>query len=222
MIKELIKDISYDKISLDQALTRAKLIAYKIDNDEFISWISRELNGYDDLDIIPEYRELHCDIVARVENPYNGTRLVPIDLTEFDRSIDGNLYKFNYTLSIFGVEQNLEAVKHSNEQYGYIDFPIEIVRDISKLVQQNNISDVSRKMQFSQLHNILSITKQRLLDTLLELNKAFPDLEDEYMNDDKKDTASQIITTYIYGNNASSNVGVGKDFTQGISNSYTE
>ncbi|PKH78887.1 hypothetical protein CXF60_13020 [Psychrobacter sp. 4Bb] len=222
MIKELIKDISYDKISLDQALTRAKLIAYKIDNDEFISWISRELNGYDDLDIIPEYRELHCDIVARVENPYNGTRLVPIDLTEFDRSIDGNLYKFNYTLSIFGVEQNLEAVKHSNEQYGYIDFPIEIVRDISKLVQQNNISAVSRKMQFSQLHNILSITKQRLLDTLLELNKAFPDLEDEYMNDDKKDTASQIITTYIYGNNASSNVGVGKDFTQGISNSYTE
>lgn len=222
MIKELIKDISYDKISLDQALTRAKLIAYKIDNDEFISWISRELNGYDDLDIIPEYRELHCDIVARVENPYNGTRLVPIDLTEFDRSIDGNLYKFNYTLSIFGVEQNLEAVKHSNEQYGYIDFPIEIVRDISKLVQQNNISAVSRKMQFSQLHNILSITKQMLLDTLLELNKAFPDLEDEYMNDDKKDTASQIITTYIYGNNASSNVGVGKDFTQGISNSYTE
>ncbi|WP_286740415.1 hypothetical protein [Psychrobacter sp. UBA3068] len=222
MIKELIKDISYDKISLDQALTRAKLIAYKIDNEEFISWISRELNGYDDLDVIPEYRELHCDIVARVENPYSGTRLVPIDLTEFDRSIDGNLYKFNYTLSIFGVEQNLEAVKHSNEQHGYIDFPIEIVRDISKLVQQNNISAVSRKMQFSQLHNILSITKQRLLDTLLELNKAFPDLEDEYMNDDKKDTASQIITTNIYGNNASSNVGVGKDFTQGISNSYTE
>ncbi|KAA0928933.1 hypothetical protein FQ082_04420 [Psychrobacter sp. ANT_H56B] len=41
------------------------------------------------------------------------------------------------------------------------------------------------------------------------------------MNDDKKDTASQIITN-IYGNNASSNVGVGQNFTQGISNSYTE
>ncbi|AAZ19464.1 hypothetical protein Psyc_1616 [Psychrobacter arcticus 273-4] len=221
MIKELIKDISYDKISLNQALTRAKLIAYKIDNNEFISWINKELNGYDDLDIVPEYRQLACDIVAKVENPYHGSKRVPIDLTELNQNIEGNLYKFNYISGISNIEQNLENVNHSNEQYGYIDLPIGIVRSIINIVQQNNISAVSRKMQFGQLHNILSTTKQKLLDTLLELNRAFPNLEDEYMNDDKKDTASQIITN-IYGNNASSNVGVGQNFTQGISNSYTE
>ncbi|WP_352338599.1 hypothetical protein [Psychrobacter sp. 16-MNA-CIBAN-0192] len=222
MIKELIKDISYDKISLNQALTRAKLIAYKIDNDDFIGWINKELNGYDDSDIIPEYRVLYCDIVATVEYPYHSTRLIPVDLTNFDKSIGGGFYKFEYKLSISNVEQNLENVKHSNEQHGYIDFPIEVVRDICKLVRQNNISAVSRKIQFGKLYNILNMTKQKLLDTLLELNKAFPNLEDEYMNnDDNKEIANQIVTN-IYGNNASSNVGVGQNFTQGISNSYTE
>ena len=47
MIKDLIKDIAYDKISVTQALTRAKLIAYKIRNDTFKNWISNELNGYE-------------------------------------------------------------------------------------------------------------------------------------------------------------------------------
>ncbi|MDN5665931.1 MAG: hypothetical protein L0G41_06850 [Psychrobacter sp.] len=221
MIKELIKDISYDKISLNQALTRAKLIAYKIDNDEFISWINKELNGYDDLDIVPEYREFYCEMFAKVQNPYSGSKNVPIDLTEIDERIDGSLYNYVHMAGILNIEQNIIDAKDANEQYGYIDFPIEIVRDVRRIFEREDIIAVRRRIVFGRLHNILNMTKQKLLDTLLELNKVFPNLEDEYMNDDKKDTASQIITN-IYGNNASSNVGVGQNFTQGISNSYTE
>ena len=221
MIKELIKDISYDKISLNQALTRAKLIAYKIDNEEFISWINKELNGYDNLDTVPEYREFYCEMFAKVQNPYSGSKNVPIDLTEIDERIDGNLYNYVHMAGILNIEQNIIDAKDANEQYGYIDFPIEIVRDVRRIFEREDIIAVRRRIVFGRLHNILNMTKQKLLDTLLELNKAFPNLEDEYMNDDKKDTASQIITN-IYGNNASSNVGVGQNFTQGISNSYTE
>lgn len=221
MIKELIKDISYDKISLNQALTRAKLIAYKIDNEEFISWISKELNGYDDLDTVPEYREFYCEMFAKVQNPYSGSKNVAIDLTEIDERIDGNLYNYVHMAGILNIEQNIIDAKDANEQYGYIYFPIEIVRDVRRIFEREDIIAVRRRIVFGRLHNILNMTKQKLLDTLLELNKAFPNLEDEYMNDDKKDTASQIITN-IYGNNASSNVGVGQNFTQGISNSYTE
>lgn len=221
MIKDLIKNLSYDNISLNQALTRAKLIAYKIDNDEFIGWINKELNGYDDSDIVPEYREFYCEMFAKVQNPYYGSKNIPIDLTEIDERIDGKLYNYVHTAGILNIEQNIIDAKDANEQYGYIDFPIEIVRDVRRMFEREDIVAVRRRIVFGRLHNILNMTKQKLLDTLLELNKAFPNLEDEYMNDDKKDTASQIITN-IYGNNASSNVGVGQNFTQDISNSYTE
>lgn len=215
MIKELIKDISYDKISLNQALTRAKLIAYKIDNGEFISWINNELNGYEDSSFVPEYRKFYCDIFVKVENPYYGSRLTPIDLTEINKQVGVNPYSYIHRSGILNIEKNLTEAQNANEQYGYVDFPIEIVKNIRDIFQNNDISALRRRIQFGNLNNILNVAKQKLLDTLLELNKAFPNLEDEYMNDDKKDTASQIITN-IYGNNASSNIGVGQNFTQGI------
>ena len=55
MIKELIKDLTYDKISINQALTRAKLIAYEINNEDFKNWINKELNGYLTDNKLPEY-----------------------------------------------------------------------------------------------------------------------------------------------------------------------
>ena len=137
MIKELIKDISYDKISLNQALTRAKLIAYKIDNGEFISWINNELNGYEDSSFVPEYREFYCDIFAKVENPYYGSRLTPINLTEINKQVGVNPYSYIHRSGILNIEKNLTEAQNANEQYGYVDFPIEIVKNIRKIIQNN-------------------------------------------------------------------------------------
>lgn len=223
MIKKLISDISYDKVSITQALTRAKIIAYQIDNNEFKDWINRELNGYDDEESVPNYRQLSCDIFAQLDDTYHGTRIVPIDLSSINNQVDWDIYQIAHTGSISSIEENYLNSESSNETYGYIDFPIKMIIPIRKMTQRYDISAIKRKLQFSQLRDILNMTKQLLLDTLLELNKAFPNLKDDYMIDEeKKEIASQIITTNIYGNNASSNVGVGKDFTQGISNNYTE
>ncbi|WP_157849267.1 hypothetical protein [Flavobacterium sp. Root420] len=46
MIKQLITDLSYDQISLIQGLSRAKLIAFEIQNSDFKNWIVSELKGY--------------------------------------------------------------------------------------------------------------------------------------------------------------------------------
>lgn len=222
MIKKLISDISYDKVSMTQALTRAKVIAYQIDNDEFKNWINRELNGYENEESVPNYRQLSCEIFAQLDDIYHGTRIVPIDLSSINDQVDWDIYQVKHTGSISSVEENYLNSESSNETYGYIDFPIKMMISIQKMTQRYDISAIKRKLQFSQLGNILNMTKQLLLDTLLELNKAFPNLKDDYMIDEeKKEVAKQIITN-IYGNNASSNVGVGHGFTQGISNSYTE
>jgi AbiTii-like protein len=64
MIKDLIYDIAYDKINLSQALSRSKLLAYKIDNDNFKEWLRKELEGYDYTDkLMPAYRRIQLPIV---------------------------------------------------------------------------------------------------------------------------------------------------------------
>ena len=67
MIKNLISDLIHKKISLSEALTRAKLISLEINNETFRNWLKRELEGYnyDDEDL-PLYRQIYSPMYLEV------------------------------------------------------------------------------------------------------------------------------------------------------------
>ena len=46
-------------IDLSIILSKDKILAYKLKNKEFKDWVENELNGYDDGDLLPEYRKLY-------------------------------------------------------------------------------------------------------------------------------------------------------------------
>src|SRR5690554_7760133 len=93
MIKQLIEDITFEKITLSQALTRAKIIAYKINNDDFKEWLVGEINGGYKGRELPKYRIIPCDIFAEVNVPFQGTKTIPMDVTEV-KDLEGG-YSFN-------------------------------------------------------------------------------------------------------------------------------
>jgi AbiTii len=47
MLKKLINDLARESITLNQGLTRGKLIGAQIKNDAFTKWVTQELSGYD-------------------------------------------------------------------------------------------------------------------------------------------------------------------------------
>ena len=217
MIKDLIKDLSYDRITLTQALNRAKIIAYEIENSDFKNWISNELNGYDTKDL-PSYRIVPCVIVGTIENPMIGRRTLPIDMSRINsaKGSDGDVTKMSIIQSIDLIEKNIEG--NSGGEYGYEAMPQDVVEMFKKYFDQPHLVEVNRRIQYSQYQHILNLTKQKLIDTLLELNIAFPNLEDNYEATEKnKAITNTIINNYINGENASSNVGVGDNFSQTIS-----
>lgn len=219
MIKDLIKDLTYDNITLSQGLTRAKIIAYKINNDDFKNWINTELNGYGKDDKLPEYRVIPCDIFADLEG--NGARkMVPLYLTTSDKDLDGLIYKMYANQSIATIEEEL---KDTTEKYCYEDFSMQMVNRLREMSNNNFIVSVKRRIQLSQASHILNLTKQKLIDTLLELDTAFPNLQDDYQNTAENiEKASTIINNHIYGDNANSNIGVGENFTQSIKSNYSK
>ena len=86
MIKELIRDIAFDKITVSQALTRAKLIAYEIKNEIFKSWLSKELNGYEFEDVLlPKYRKIWSEIQLTAEFPFGKIHTFPVVLDETNK-----------------------------------------------------------------------------------------------------------------------------------------
>lgn len=219
MIKELIKDLSYDKITLNQALMRAKLISFEINNDDFKNWINKELNGYLNTDKLPEYRIVPCDVFAVLE-AYGQRKMVPYDLTNIDKDLGGEIYKMKVQQSVTLIENGL---KDTDETYGYQDFPFQLVQMLREMSDNNFITNVKRRIQFSQMEHILNLTKQKLIDTLLDLDKTFPNMQDNYQNtEENKEKTNTIINNHIYGENANSNIGIGDNISQKISNIYNQ
>ncbi|WP_312323794.1 hypothetical protein [Soonwooa sp.] len=216
MIKELIEDLTFDKITLSQALTRAKIIAYKINNDNFKDWLQSEISGYKGNEL-PNYRIINCDVFADVFAPFTGNRTVPMDVSalENDLELEYSFYKMRMTQSIGTLELGLQ--KENRGDYGFIDFPPDLTKRLSQMTPEGDqITSIKRRIQLSEVEYIVEQTKQKLLDTLLELNDAFPDFEISFSNKEKSNNekVQTIINHNIYGNHSNSNIAVGETVTQ--------
>ncbi|MCC9019793.1 hypothetical protein [Flavobacterium lipolyticum] len=217
MIKQLIEDLTFDKISLSQALTRAKIIAYKINNNDFKEWLVGEINGGYKGRKLPKHRIIPCDIYAEVSIPFQGTKTIPMDVTSIkDLAGDHSFNEMRITQSIGTLE--LGQSQSGKNQYGYEYFPMDLTNHFKKMTDEgDSIIAIKRRIQLSQIDYILEQTKQRLLDTLLELNEKFPNLENDYVDSNANNQKVQnIITQNIYGNNSNSNIAVGDNINQSI------
>lgn len=221
MINQLIKNLAGNTVSLSQALTEAKIIAYKLKNEEFKAWINRELNGYESNKDLPSYRILNCDVKGRVKHYYSlgGAVTIPIDVRELDEQIKGVLYKQFAKQSIPTLELNIKDIKGKGGQFAWETFPPQMTMQISENTNARGddytIETAGKVVQVSELERIVEITKQKLLDTLLELEEAFPNFESTYNpTQENKEKAHNIITNIFHGGSNPVNIGVGSNISQ--------
>ena len=221
MINELITDIAYDKISLSQGLTRAKLIARQIKNDTFKNWLNKELNGYEYVDeFLPKYRKISAKIQLTAEFPFGRVQTFPVVLPkDFGKKMEDMIYNHRVVEPISIIEQTVEQMK---EGKGFIHLDGGMVNLIGELYQDQinanggAIRSGKRTVGKAQYSNIIELTKQKLIDILQDLEEQFPEINNKYiMNKDDNEKAQNIITNNIYGNNNPLNVAAGEQITQG-------
>lgn len=221
MIKELITDIAFDKITVAQALTRAKLIASQIKNETLKTWLSNELSGYEyDDAVLPDYRRIYSEILLTAQLPFGKTQEFPVILGDnIDKETKNliNIHRVFEPISI--VESNIAAMEGHK---GFVQLPGAMIQMVSEfyknMLDQNRAHVISggRWIGKSQLQNIVENTKQKLLDVLQELEDEFPNLDKNYtMNEANNEKAQNIITNNIYGNNNPLNVAAGEKINQG-------
>jgi hypothetical protein len=220
MIKELIRDIAFDKITVAQALTRGKLIAHQVKNDTFKSWLNKELYGYEyDDQLLPDYRKIWAEINLTAEFPFGRKQTFPVVFPDNRKDFEEllNFYRVIGPISI--IEQN---IKQLTDGKGYIDLSgdqVQILRELYKYEVQfyhGVIRSGQRTIGKAQLANIVEITKQKLIDTLQDLEEQFPEIDNNYIMNEENDIKVQnIITNNIYGNNNPLNVAAGDQIRQG-------
>jgi|TARA_B110000908_G_scaffold170483_1_gene230191 hypothetical protein len=220
MIKQLIKDLAFDNITLSQGLTRTKLIENKVKNNILKNWLKKELEGYEFEDnFLPPYRKIWSNISITVELPFGRIQKIPIALPDsFSEKVKDTMNHHRIVESISIVEQQIENVEGVK---GYIYLPTPMVEMLAELYKEQIaqyrgvVRSASREVGKVQYQNVLEQTKQKLLDTLMELEEQFPDILDHYtMNEENSEKVQNIITTNIYGNNNPTNIASGINVEQ--------
>lgn len=220
MINDLIKDLAFDKITLSQALTRAKLIARQIKNDAFKNWLNKELNGYEyDDPLLPSYRKIWAEIKLTAEFPFGRTQTFPVVMVDSQKEIEELLNYHHVIEPISLIEQNIEQMK---EGKGYIHLSGGQVQTVGEIYRRQVeahrgvIRSGTRTIGKVQLSSIVELTKQKLIDTLQDLEEQFPEIDNKYvMNEENNKKVQNIITNNIYGNNNPLNVAAGHSIEQG-------
>ncbi|MBC7447467.1 MAG: hypothetical protein H7330_05355 [Hymenobacteraceae bacterium] len=218
MIKDLITDLAYDSITLSQALTRAKLIAAKVKDQTFRSWLESEVTGYTS-DDLPHYRIVPATPYLKAQDRFGNQQTLRVQRLEILEDVfEEYLSKVKVHQSTTSLEGELSANKGQSTS-GKHRVPDELAQIIGEAVQLGKqgfwLMEVWLEVPSLYFKNIVNLTKQKLLDTLMELNEQFPNLENDFQpTPENAAKVSTIINNHIYGNQNAVNTAAGQDFTQ--------
>src|SRR6266542_4265314 len=168
MIKQLITDLAYDRITLTQALSRAKILAYKIKNQEFQLWLKRELEGYDINNyFLPSYRKIPCTIKATVSD-YWGYNEQTTTLA-FTAASDDLKEIMNFVLetkSISAIEESYKIIDTETAIQYFKPEQLKSMEETFKFKEKFDrlIIRAGREFNKQYLKIIIDHTKQKLLD----------------------------------------------------------
>jgi hypothetical protein len=220
MINGLIKDLAFDQITLSQALNRSKLIAHQIKNDVFSNWLNKELIGYEHNDpLLPGYRKIWAEIELTAEFPFGREQTFPVVMNENQKEIEDSLNFYHVIEPIAIIEQNIVQMTEAKGGRIYLTgAQLQIVGKIyeAQIASYGGVIRCGyRTIGKAKFLNIIELTKQKLIDTLQDLEEQFPEIDEKYiMNEENDKKVQNIITNNIYGNNNPMNVVVGENITQ--------
>lgn len=206
--------------SLADVLRKAKLLAYSLGDQRFKEWVNHELNGYPGGTTVPEYRRLSIPslgtfvgpIGAIVKNQILPTYNLPDSLKDFvEYIVMGN--------GIREIEEMAQSKKDLRRAW-----PAEAVILAREHIQMSGgytLTEAYQPVTRPVLEGILDAVRNRLLDFLLELQQAHPEvsMSEKAAEQIPPDEVSQIFNVTIFGDH--SVIASGKTVTQTVQQDIT-
>lgn len=172
MVKsQLIKDITINKISIEEGLQSLLLISSELNNEELMKWILGELNGYKDGDSLPEYRK---NIGSQLQySGINGSYRVKNQILQ-KSFLPKELQKIIEETSIRTSIRGIEKIIDNKDAVGLdLTFAAGYVFKTTG-IQCLKISQVYDRIS---LDEIIANVKNKLIIILLSLEKEFGKLD---------------------------------------------
>ncbi len=215
LINEIIEILSSNDGKLSDALIKTKVLLHTIGHKELVPWVNSELNGYPDIEALPEYRILPSQVLVNASNGAYSATSQHIPLAHLEE-------KHRKMLETARMDQSLAVLeKFAEDDSGSLQshIPMEQYGLLGKgLGNHYQIENAWSEVSNTSVLQMLIQVRSRLLDFVLELNDQFPS---EMNEDDVKQQignidAGKLFNSAIFGDNTTILVGSGN--TQSVSN----
>ncbi|MDM5279183.1 hypothetical protein QUF95_17425 [Paenibacillus silvae] len=171
----LLKDLVNGSVNIENILLRLKVILSDLDNEAIMKWVNGELQGYKNIEDVPEYRIFKGNptgtFVVNYQVQYTNAA-VPIHSLLDSDEID-KLVTIKISDSIAVIQTILNGENRDN--YGRV-ISTSYCHAIS--VERLQIASMKIRLPANQLDGVVSFVKSKLVEVIMELEKQFANLDD--------------------------------------------
>jgi|GEM_PF-1901063 len=201
-MNSLVNDISNPDILVSVLLRRAKDLATKLNQSDFLAWLDKELNGYPKGGKYPDYRKLSGQV--KFWNPYLGWCPVIFQSTKVEEQISKRYGR----QSVVEIEGLLKANNHEFE----MPYPADVANQIMTGAYLQ--TKVSLMISRTSLIGILNSVRNALQNWILDIQKKGIKLEDDEFSDSDQEKAKTVEPKYHIENieKFQGNVGEGSSY----------
>jgi len=215
LIDEIIETLSTESGKLSEALFKTKVLLHKVGHKELVPWVNNELNGYPDMDSVPDYRVLSAQVLVNASNgAYRATaHHIPMGHLEEEFRTSLKTARMDQSLAV------LERFSENEEGRLQAHIPMEAYGLLGKgLGNGYQIEEAWTEISNDAVLQILTQVRSRLLDFTLELKDQFPDelTEQEVKQKINKVDTESLFNNAIFGDNTTILLGNGN--AQTVSN----
>lgn len=170
LLNEIVELLMNEAGSLDEALLKTKVLLHQIGQKELVGWVNSELVGYGPTDDLPDYRAIRARLFGHITNGFYTHTNIALPVAHLTKNqltyLEGNGMRQG-----LGVLEKLIAdTKASNslarpispERYALLSKPLDGDYHVQRAWAQ---------IETSQLRQILTQVRSRLLDFILELRE---------------------------------------------------
>jgi len=218
MIAEIINELSDKKVPLSEPLLKLKIVAKRIKSDELFRIVSKEIEGYDGDEDLPDYRMAPANSFASIQDGWNIHYNQHIPFTVFDEKLQEMFTKFPVTR---GIEYLEDIVIGSNDTLGKFfgaDFAALVTSEVNKKGWNVSFGDIRVTTHKTEIVGILGKIRSKFLDLVLELESNFPEIDDEIKKPLEKDNEIKQKATQIMAQINITNTGDGNIINTGSGN----
>jgi transcriptional regulator NrdR family protein len=192
MLSEIIELLSDDRQSLASALLKTQVLASRLGNEELKQWAINESKGYRNGAMLPPYRQAKAATKCSINYVDNQ----PIPLMIFSEKPRQVLVKISLDEGVKALEE-ISSGKYGEyiaKEFGE-DFGGWLTQDARANGHKVFISNVRVMAHIGEVTHTLGEIRSRLLELMLQLEKLYPDLENEIK---KKSVDTITVNQTIY------------------------